>query len=138
MLYSKSIEFASGQSESTPTITRFKVNRGILYRVWIQFPAGCAGLTKLRIYLGGHPICPISKTETIRGDNYTFEFPLFYPIIVEPQQIQVVGWNEDDTYSHTIQIILLILPKKYVLPVGATEGIMESLSALIINQGEET
>ena len=46
--------------------------------------------------------------------------------------LTVEGWNEDATYNHTIGIMFLILPKGVVLPVGATEGILESLKSLII------
>jgi len=137
MLYSKHITFPFGQTENTKTVRRFKVNRGIIFRVWIQFPAGCAGLTKVKIALEGHPICPVHKDEEISGNDYTFEIPLMHPIIAEPQQLIIEGWNEDDTYDHKILFIFLILPKKYVLPVGALEGVMESLSHLIIRKYEE-
>ena len=46
--------------------------------------------------------------------------------------LTVEGWNEDATYNHTIDIMFLILPKGVVLPVGATEGILESLKSLVI------
>ena len=59
---------------------------------------------------------------------------MFYEITEEPQLITVEVWNEDDTYEHTVDVMLLILPKEFVLPVGATEGIMKSLSSLIINR----
>ncbi|GAH63559.1 unnamed protein product, partial [marine sediment metagenome] len=47
------------------------------------------------------------------------------------------GWNEDDIHPHTITLMILVLPKSFILPVGAVEGIMESLSNLIIRKGEE-
>jgi len=62
---------------------------------------------------------------------------MFYEVKSEPYEITLEGWNEDATYNHTITLMFLVLPKKYILPVGATEGIMESLSHLIINKGPE-
>ena len=135
MLHSKQITLSSGQTEATSTKTRFKVNRGVIFRVWITFPSGCVGLVKMRILHEGHPILPVNADAFIRGNNFTFEIPLFFEILDEPQQITIEAWNEDDTYDHEIDVQLLILHKSLVLPVGATEGIMESLSNLIIRKG---
>lgn len=137
MLYTKHITYPSGQTANTATTTRFKVNRGIIFRVWVQFPAGSIGLTKVKISLEGHPICPVHKHEYLTANDYTFEIPLMHPIRAEPQQLVIEGWNEDDTYDHKILFVFLILPKKYVLPVGALEGVMASLSNLIIRKYEE-
>jgi len=62
---------------------------------------------------------------------------MFYEAKTTPYQITFEGWNEDEVYNHTITLMLLVLPKEFILPVGAVEGIMESLSNLIIRTGEE-
>ncbi len=45
--------------------------------------------------------------------------------------------DEDDTYNHEITLMLWFYLKSFILPVGAVEGIMESLSNLIIRKGDE-
>jgi len=132
MLYSKQITLAAGKTEATATKTYFQVNKGVMTNVWITFPAGCAGLTKLRIYHEGHPFLPVNKDNYLRGDNITFQFPVMYEITEEPMLLTIEAWNEDATYSHTIDVLFLILPKALVLPTGATEGILESLKSLVI------
>lgn len=115
----------------------FHINKGWIYRAWIIFPPGCAGLVKVRVEHKGHPIIPVNKSDYVRADNYTFELPMFYEVKTTPYQITFEGWNEDDTYDHTITLMLLVLPKNVILPIGAVEGIMKSLSNLIIRKGEE-
>jgi len=132
MLYSKQITLTEGKTEATATKRYFKVNKGVISNIWITFPAGCAGLVKMRIYHEGHPFVPVNQDNYIRGDNYTFQFPVMYEITEEPMILTVEAWNEDATYEHTIDILFLILPKGVVLPVGATEGILESLKSLVI------
>ena len=132
MLYSKQITLESGKTEATSTKTYFKVNKGVISNMWITFPAGCAGLVKLRIYHEGHPFVPVNADNYLRGDNVTFQFPVMFEITEEPMALTVEAWNEDETYNHTIDIMFLILPKSVVLPVGATEGILESLKSLVI------
>ena len=133
MLYSKQITLTAGKTEATATRTAFKVNKGVISNVWITFPAGCAGLVKLRIYHEGHPFLPVNQDNYLRGDNYTFQFPVMFEIIEEPMLLTVEAWNEDATYAHTVDIMFLILPKALVLPVGATEGILESLKSLVLH-----
>lgn len=132
MLYSKQITLSADKTEAEATKKYFKVNKGVISNIWITFPAGCAGLVKMRIYHEGHPFVPVNQDNYIRGDNYTFEIPVMYEITEEPMILTVEAWNEDATYNHTIDILFLILPKGVVLPVGATEGILESLKSLVI------
>lgn len=133
MLYSKQILCLAGKTEATSTKTSFKVNKGVISDVWITFPAGCAGLVKLRIYHEGHPFLPVNRDNYLRGDNYTFQFPVMFEITEEPMILTVEAWNEDATYDHTVDVLFLILPKSLVLPVGATEGILESLKSLVLH-----
>ncbi len=133
MLYSKQIKLTHGKTQSTATRAQFKVNKGVISDFWITFPAGCAGLVKLRIYHEGHPFLPVNQDNYLRGDNITFSFPVMFEIIEEPMLLTVEAWNEDATYDHTVDIMFLILPKALVLPVGATEGILESLKSLVLH-----
>ena len=132
MLYSKQITVSASTTEANSSKSYFKVNKGVISNMWITFPAGCAGLVKLRIYHEGHPFLPVNQDNYIAADNYTFQFPVMYEITEEPMRLTVEAWNEDDTYDHTISVLFLILPKALVLPTGATEGILESLKSLVI------
>lgn len=133
MLYSKQITISANTSEASPSRSYFKINKGVISNIWITFPAGCAGLVKLRVYHEGHPFLPVNADNYLRGDNYTFVFPVMFEITQEPMLLTVEAWNEDLTYSHTIDVLFLILPKELVLPVGATEGILESLKSLVLH-----
>ena len=137
MLYSKHVTFPADQTELTKTIEHFGISKGWIYRAWVIFPPGCAGLVKIRVEHEGHPIIPINKSDYIKADSYTFELPMFYEVAEEPYQITFEGWNEDEVHPHTITLMLLVLPKNYIMPIGATEGIMESLGALILRRGVE-
>ena len=137
MLYSKHITIPKNTTEANAVKTYIKVNKGMIYYFWITFPPGCAGLTKFRINHGGHPFLPVNRSDYLRGDDVTFQFPSFEEIKESPEILIVEAWNDDDTYSHTIDIVFIILPKKYIMPVGATEGILESLKTLIIRKGSE-
>ena len=138
MLYAKHVEFPANKTEAGKRQVRFNINKGWIYRAWLIFPPGCAGLVKIRVLHQGHPIIPVNKTDYVKADNYVFELPMFYEVPEEPYQITFEGWNEDEVHPHTITLMLLVLPKAFILPIGAVEGIMESLKSLILRrEGEE-
>ena len=134
MLYAEQITFTKNKTEAEATRYSFKVRKGVIYRIWITFPTGCHQLVKLRLLIDEHNFLPVHKYAYIRGNGFVFEFPMMFEIKEEPSTITIEGWNEDDTNDHTIDIYVLILDKSLVLPVGATEGILESLSSLIITK----
>jgi len=136
MLHSKHLTIPANTSEAAPYKTQFLVNQGVIYRIWITFPGGCVGLVKLRILHQGHPILPVEKDAYITGNNYTYEYPLMEEIITSPETLSIEAWNEDDTYSHKIDIQILILAKKWVLPVGAYEGIIAALKSISERRSE--
>ena len=130
MLHSKHITLAANKTEAQATRTWFKVNKGVIYRVWLEFPPGCKVLVKFRMYLDEHPILPVEKDAYIVGNAYTFVYPLMVEIKTEPQTITIESWNTDEVYNHTINVQLLIIPKEWVQPVGASEGIIAALRSL--------
>lgn len=131
MLHSKHITIAANTTEVNRSKTRFLVNQGIMSMVWITFPAGCAGLVKVRIFHQGHPFLPVEVDAYIRGDNYVFVYPVMFEIKNVPEIITIEAWNEDQVYAHTIDVQMMILKREFVLPVGAVEGIIASLASAL-------
>ena len=86
----------------------------------------------MRILHEGHPILPVEKDANISGDGVVLVYPLMYEILAAPEQITIEAWNEDDIYSHTIDVQFLIIPKMWILPVGASEGLVASLRSLFV------
>ena len=130
MLHSKHITLTANKTEAQATVTQFKVNKGVIYRVWLNFPPGCAGLVRVRIHLDGHPILPVEKDAYIVGDAYTFVYPPMVEVKTEPQIITIEAWNTDEVYNHTIHVQFLIIDKSWIMPAGAQEGIIAALKSL--------
>ena len=136
MLHSKHITLTADKDQSEATLTQFKVNQGVIARVWVHFPPGCAGLVKLRIYHEGHPFLPVESDAHIQGDSYTYEYPIMFEIKQPPELITIEAWNEDEVYDHSIDVQFLIIPKEWILPVGAYEGIVAALKAVVLRRIE--
>ena len=132
MLYAKQITVSKNTSSSAPEETQFKISKGVLYRIYLGFPAGCAGLVKFRMILDGHPILPVNADAYIRGDAITYEYPIFEEITEEPMTITAQAWNEDDTYDHTIDLQILVVSREWIVPQAAIEGVISSLRSLFV------
>jgi len=130
MLHSKHIWVPANTTEANAVKTQFLVNQGVIYRVWVSFPPGCCWLVNLRIYHESHPFLPVDKDAYIRGDNITFEYPVMYEIKDAPELITIEAWSDDDTYGQPIDVQFLIIPKAWIQPVGAYEGIIAALKSL--------
>jgi len=130
MLHAKHITLTEGKTEATATDTQFRVNKGVIARVWVHFPPGCVGLVKLRIYHQGHPFLPVEEDKYLRGDSYTYEFPVMFEIKQSPEIINIRAWNEDETNKHTIDVTFLIIDKMWIQPVGAYEGVIAALKSI--------
>ena len=132
MLFAKQVKFLADKTEAEATSATIKIKLGVIWRVWVTFPPGCAGLTKLRLYIDEHPFLPVEKDAYIRGDGITYEVPVSFEIKQKPAIVRVEGWNEDDTYDHTIDVYILVVDKEWIMPVGSTEGILAGLKSLVL------
>ena len=133
MQYTKDVTFSSSGSSTNQTSAIIKAARGVIHRIEIVFPSGCAGLVHVQLFTGGHPIAPTTFTQTYSGNGDVLEIPEFIELRKDFNIITIKGWNEDDTYDHKILFRIFVLPKEVLLPIGATEGILATIKALILH-----
>jgi hypothetical protein len=106
MIYSADISTPKDTAKAAAQHTSLKVTKGLVYRVEIQFPRGCAGLLYCAVLDGGHPVWPSSLGEFFRGNANTISFDDSYLKLSEPYEFDVVTYNLDDTYEHSVLIRL--------------------------------
>ena len=112
MFYEFSVTLLKGTSQANATITECKLEKGIIHRVEIQFPAGCHFLAKCQLKLKSlHQVWPKNTDGYIAGEFFPIVFDEYYPL-KRPYIINWVAWNDDDTYSHTLKLRIGLLPEK--------------------------
>ncbi|MEK7500398.1 MAG: hypothetical protein AAB649_07410, partial [Patescibacteria group bacterium] len=80
--------------------------------------------------LGGHQIIPVNEGSWLSGDAFPITGKEFLELEKETNDIFIWTYNEDNVDEHTVTVRLHVLEKKYLLPTGATEGILASLKAM--------
>ena len=110
MYYEKRLTIPAGTEQASPETDDIPLDPGVLQRVWIDFPAGCAGLAHLQIHLWSRQLYPRNPDSDIAADDRSIDFSEDYEIKDPPFALGLVGWNEDDTYDHTITVRVQVIP----------------------------
>lgn len=104
MIYIANITIPKVTPAIQPVCERVKISLGLIYKVEIQFPPGCGGLAHLVINDGGYQVWPSTPGRDFATDDYTISFEDNYLKQADPSELQIYGYNEDETYPHTLQV----------------------------------
>ena len=115
MYYDVSFTIPANTAKASPEDLEVKLTHGVVHRVEIGFPSGCAGLAHLQIRRGGHQVWPTNPQGSFNTDDYTIPIDDYYELFEEPYILTLVGWNLDDTYDHTLEIRFGILPLAVIM-----------------------
>ena len=74
------------------------------HRIWVEYPKGCAGLVGFQLWRGVEQIFPLPASTWLRSDGFTLNFAFTHIIDREPYEVELRGYNLDDTYQHTVWI----------------------------------
>ena len=113
---------------ANPIKTIIELPRGRINKIWLEFPSGCAGLAGLQLWRGARQIFPLIEGDWFIADGVFL--PISYTEILdsEPYTIEVRTYNVDDTFQHTLTLILEMSgisatpTEKALQLLGALEG----------------
>jgi len=109
MIYAFSFTVQKNTTQQNQQLKRLKLCYGIIHQIDIVFPIGCRGLVHCHIDDALHQIWPTNPDSTFSGDGEVISGKEFYELKVEPFELQLWAWNEDDTYDHTIIVRIWML-----------------------------
>jgi hypothetical protein len=131
--YDVSFTIPANTAESAPQEEQVKLTHGVLHRVEIGFPSGCAGLAHLQLWRGGHQVWPTNPGGSFNTDDYTIPIDDYYELFEEPYILTLVGWNLDDTYNHTLEVRFGILPLSVILARGSSVLGLRDISTEVLS-----
>lgn len=101
MIYEKRLTIAKNTTEAAYASETIEIHPGIVKQVEIYFPPGCAALAHIQIFYWERQFWPTNPNSDFTGDNTLLSFPEDLKIVDPPFELEIRGWNEDDTYPHT-------------------------------------
>ncbi len=116
MFYDFSFTIPANTLKTNPQTLDCKLGHGIIHRVEIGFPAGCAGLVHCTTKEGLHQHWPTNPDGSFKTDGYTIAFNEHLKFTRKPYVLTLVGWSFDDTFPHTLEVRIGILPEEVLMP----------------------
>jgi len=104
MIYISTITTEANTAKSDAKQTIFEITSGLIWRIEVEFPAGCCGLIHVQIFDGLYQLFPATPGESLRGEGATSGYDDLYLKDAAPFELTVKTWNLDETYDHTIQV----------------------------------
>jgi len=106
MVFSHSITTTASTAKKDATKTVVKVAKGLVYKFEVEFPPGCCGLMHVQIFDGSYQVYPASANDSYHSDARVISFEDSYLKTAAPFEFVVKTWNLDETYEHTIQVMV--------------------------------
>ena len=130
MLFQASITIPKSTTSTDPETAILKIAHGIITEFMVRPRAGHAGLAHLVILHHEHQIAPSTEEMDIHGDAFPIDWEEYYESYQPPYELKLKGWNEDDTYPHTFDVFVAILPRKAIVALAIVDAIKGLLGLL--------
>lgn len=106
MAYSVALTIPPNTPIKTPVKLGVNLLPCIMDEVSITFPSGCAGLVGVKFIFEGSQVFPFNLDGHFVGNDQVISVHPKYIFISSPNVLTVLGYNLDDTFPHTIHVIL--------------------------------
>ena len=130
MLFEGTITIPKNTSQGNPTVTTFGIAHGIITKIMVRPRPGHAGLAHLVILHHEHQIAPSTENMDLHGDNFPIDWEEYYESYQPPYFLKLEGWNDDDTYPHTFDVFVAILPRRAIVAFQVADAIKGLFSML--------
>jgi hypothetical protein len=111
VFYDYALTIPANTTAASPSELEISLTHGVIHRVEIEFPAGCAGLAHLAVFLREFQLFPTNPGREFASDDHVIAFDDYFEMFEPPHNLLLRGYNTDDTYSHTITVRIGVLPK---------------------------
>ena len=111
MIYQDALTIPPQTARADPVTATFTIPKGIVNRITLLFPSGCAALAHIQVYHNEFQVWPTTPEKSFVGDGTYIDFEERYVLPEAWNSITVLGWNEDDSYDHTVNVWIGVLPQ---------------------------
>lgn len=128
MLFQATITIPKNTTVANPTEQTLTMARGIITKFMVRPRAGHADLAHLIILSHEHQIAPSTENMDLSGDAFPIDWEDYYECYQPPYELKLIGWNEDDTYSHSFDVCVAILPRKAIIATAIFDAFNDFIS----------
>lgn len=134
MLFEQSITIPKNRLSTNPTTAIMGIANGIITKIMVFPRPGHAALAHMVIRHHEHQIAPSSENMDFHGDKDPIKWEEYYESYQPPYELKLEGWNDDDTYPHTFDVFVAILPRKAIVALAIVDAIKNIFSVSTIKR----
>ena len=123
MLFQADITITAGKTKAEPQEETLKIAHGIITKIMVRPRAGHHNLAHLVILHHEHQIAPSTENMDFHGDTFPIDWEEYYESYQPAYELKLVGWNTDDTYPHTFDVFVAVLPRRAILALAVVDAI---------------
>lgn len=101
----------AGTSYANRRNTTMKVAGGILHTIYVTIPPGSGSLVHTQLRASSYFILPRNEDKSITGEHINVDYREWLELKAAENDLALVTWNDDDTYDHTVRMLIGVLPK---------------------------
>ncbi len=128
MLFEASITIPKNTTSASPVTETFGIAHGIISKIMVRPRPGHAALAHMVILHHEHQIAPSTEGMDLHGDALAIDWEEYYESYQPEYELKLQGWNDDDTYPHTFDVFVAILPRRAVLALAVVDAFKSLLS----------
>ena len=122
-MHTYQVDVPAATPEGDPVVQRVKLSAGILSRLLVFFPPGCADLAHAVVFYQDHQIEPWNRDGSFHWDDYVFDIECYHEIIAPDTDVTIRAWNLDTSYLHGLTFGFQITQP----PEVTTEGLLQRM-----------
>ena len=130
MLFKTDLLVPPTATVANPATETIKLCEGHISHSFLLFPAGCAGLVWVQIWLNGYQLIPWERGEWLRGDDHIIQDNGRYEIPGEPRLLVIKGYADGAALNHTIQVGVEVTPKQMEEDTTPPEQLLRELGLM--------
>ncbi len=131
MLFEYPLTIPANTARTAPAELDVPLSPGTVARADVQFPRGCVGLVHVQVWREEHQVWPVNLDGDISAEGLVVSWPEDYDLDDEPFAFTLCGWNDDDTYPHTITFRFAILPLGAKAEARESAGLLRRIGQAI-------
>jgi len=114
-----------------PAETTLEVEGEVLDELAYLIPPGWSALAHFSIFYGIKQIYPVETGTWVTGDDLYRPVPIRWKLPESPCKLTIKGYNQDDTYDHSVYLWLLTKPEEEVWPLRILADFVKILKRLM-------
>ena len=130
MLFQGSLTIPKNTTEANAVTAMMPIAHGIITKFMVRPRPGHAALAHLVILHHEHQIAPSTENMDFHGDTFPIDWEEYYESYQPPYELKLKGWNDDDTYPHTFDVYVAVLPRRAIIAIALVDAIKSAFGML--------